>query len=180
VDDYILIETGYLKGMRSVTVTRNIDARTWGGEADATFALTARWQLTGTLAYTRGENLTDDLPLAQMPPLELRTGLNYTDQRWSAGMLWRTVAEQDRYALRQGNVVGQDLGPTGGFGVLSLNAGWRPAAGVLVSAGVDNLFDKTYAEHLSRGGAAVSGFEQTTRVNEPGRTLWLKVGASFD
>jgi iron complex outermembrane receptor protein len=180
VDDYILIQTGYLKGMRSTTVTRNVDARTWGGEADATYAVTARWKFTGTLAYTHGENRTDGLPLAQMPPLELRTGLDYTGPRWSAGMLWRAVSEQDRYALRQGNIVGQDLGRTGGFGVLSLNAGWKPAAGVLVSAGIDNLFDKAYAEHLSRGGAEVSGYEQTTRVNEPGRTLWLKLGASFE
>jgi iron complex outermembrane receptor protein len=180
VDDYILIQTGYMKGTRSVTVTRNIDARTWGGEADATYALTSRWRFTGTLAYTHGENRTDDLPLAQMPPFELRTGVDYTGTRWSAGALWRSVAEQDRYALRQGNIVGQDLGRTGGFGVLSLNAGWKPAAGVLVSAGIDNLFDKVYAEHLSRGGAAVSGFEQTTRVNEPGRTLWLKASARFD
>lgn len=180
VDDYILIETGYLKAPRRVTVTRNVDARTWGGEADATIGLAPRWSATGSLAYTRGENRTDDRPLAQMPPLELRTGLNYTGARWSAGALWRVVTEQDRYALNQGNIVGQDLGRTGGFGVLSLNAGWRPAAGVLVTAGVDNLFDKLYAEHLSRGGAMVAGFEQTTRVNEPGRTLWLKVGASLD
>jgi len=180
VDDYILIQSGYLKGMRSVTVTRNVDARTWGGEADATYALTPRWQVVGTLAWTRGENDTDDLPLAQMPPLELRTSLNYTGARWSAGLLWRAVAEQDRYVLRQGNIVGQDLGPTGGFGVLSLNAAWQPAEDVLVSAGVDNLFDKAYAEHLSRGGAMVAGYEQTVRVNEPGRTLWLKVGASFE
>jgi len=180
VDDYILIQTGYMKGMRSTTVTRNIDARTWGGEADASYALTARWQLTGTLAYTRGENRSDGLPLAQMPPLEMRTGLDYTGERWSVGTLWRVVAEQDRYVVRQGNVVGQDLGRTGGFGVLSLNAGWTPTQGVLVSAGIDNLFDKEYADHLSRGGAAVTGYEQTTRVNEPGRTLWLKVGANFE
>jgi len=180
VDDYILIQTGYVKGMRSVTVTRNVDARSWGGEADASFALAPRWQLTGALSYARGENRTDDRPLAQMPPLEFRTGLDYTGERWAAGALWRLVAAQDRYAVGQGNVVGQDLGRTGGFGILSLNAGWRPTEAVLLSAGVDNLFDTTYAEHLSRGGAAVSGYEQTTRVNEPGRTLWLKVGASFD
>ena len=180
VDDYILIETGYMKGMRSVTVTRNIDAYTWGGEADAAYALTPGWQLTGTLAYTRGENQTDDQHLAQMPPLELRAGLDYTGKLWSAGTLWRVVAAQNRYALNQGNIVGQDLGSTDGFGVLSLNAGWRPAEAVLVSAGIDNLFDKTYAEHLSRGGAALAGYEQTTRVNEPGRTLWLKVGGSFN
>lgn len=180
VDDYILIESGYVKGMRTATVTRNVDARTWGGEVDATWALAAHWNATGTLAYTRGSNLSDDLPLAQIPPLELRTGFNYVDARWSAGMLWRVVDEQDRYALRQGNIVGQDLGRTGGFGVLSLNGSWRPAPGVRVSAGVDNLLDKVYAEHLSRGGAMVAGFEQTTRVNEPGRTVWVKIGANFD
>lgn len=180
VDDYILIESGYVKGMRTATVTRNVDARTWGGEIDATYALAAQWSLAGSLAYTRGENTTEDRPLAQMPPLELRTGLNYVGTRWSAGMLWRLVDEQDRYALRQGSIVGEDLGRTGGFGVLSLNGSWRPSPGVLVSAGVDNLFDKAYAEHLSRGGAMLAGYEQTTRVNEPGRTLWLKVGATFD
>lgn len=180
VDDYILIESAYPKGMRRVTVTRNVDARTWGGEVDAAYALATHWQITGTLAYTRGTNRTDDRPLAQMPPLELRTGLAYEGDSWSAGALWRVVAEQDRYASNQGNIVGQDLGRTGGFGVLSLNAGWRASQTVLVTAGVDNLFDKVYAEHLSRGGALVAGFEQTTRVNEPGRTLWLKVGASFD
>jgi outer membrane receptor for ferrienterochelin and colicin len=167
-------------GMRTVTVTRNVDAYTWGGEADATYALGEHWQLLGTLAYTRGGNRSDDLPLAQMPPLEVRTGLNYEDPRWSAGLLWRVVQEQDRYAVNQGNIVGQDLGRTAGFGVLSLNAAWRPTGDVLLSAGIDNLFDKAYAEHLSRGGAMVTGSGQTTRVNEPGRTLWLKVGASFD
>jgi iron complex outermembrane receptor protein len=115
-----------------------------------------------------------------MPPLELRTALDYERSRWSAGLLWRLVSEQDRYAVNQGNVVGQDLGRTGGFGVLSVNAGWRPAPGVLLTAGVDNLFDKLYAEHLSRGGAAVAGFVQTGRVNEPGRTVWLKLNARLD
>jgi len=180
VDDYILVQTAYPKGMRSTTVTRNVDARTWGGEADATWALAERWRATGTLAHTQGRNRSDDRPLAQMPPLEVRTGLNYEDPRWSAGLLWRLVAAQDRYAVNQGNIVGQDLGPTGGFGVLSLNGAWRPSSSLLVSAGIDNLLDKLYAEHLSRGGAMVSGFEQTTRVNEPGRTLWLKVAGRFD
>jgi iron complex outermembrane receptor protein len=39
---------------------------------------------------------------------------------------------------------------------------------------VDNLFDKAYAEHLSRAGAMVAGFPPpTTRVNEPGRNWWI-------
>jgi iron complex outermembrane receptor protein len=175
VDDYILIQSDYYKGPRRTTVTRNVDASTWGGEADLAWRWSAAWRVTLALAMAYGRNETDELPLAQMPPLELRTGLEWTHRGWSAGALFRYVAEQDRYVVGQGNVVGQDIGPTAGFPVLSLNAGWRSSGGVQVTAGIDNALDRTYAEHLSRAGAAVAGFEQTTRVNEPGRTAWLKV-----
>ena len=70
------------------------------------------------------------------------------------------VAAQKRFALNQGNIVGQDLGRTGSFAVVSLNGAWRPTPRVLVSAGVDNLCDRNYAEHLSRGGSMISGFVQ--------------------
>jgi iron complex outermembrane receptor protein len=64
--------------------------------------------------------------------------------------------------------------------VPSLNATWRTHSSIILTPGIDNLFDKLYAEHLSRGGAMFSGFEQTTRVNEPGRTPWLTVAGRFD
>jgi iron complex outermembrane receptor protein len=180
VRDFILIESNYPKGTRRVTITRNVDARTWGGEADMAYAVSPSLRMTGTVAYSRGENRTDGLPLAQMPPLESRLGLDWTRGAWSAGALLRLVDEQDRYALNQGNVVGQDLGPTPGFTIVSINAGWRsPDRQVTATAGVDNLLDRAYAEHLSRSGAMVPGYLQTTRVNEPGRTLWLKVAAGF-
>jgi iron complex outermembrane receptor protein len=179
VDDYILIETNYVKGMRSTSITRNVDAQTFGTEADAAYALTPSLKLTGTVAYTYGKNLTDDRPLAQMPPLELRAGAEYGRGAWHGGLLARFVTAQKRVALDQGNVVGQDIGATGSFLVLSANAAWQPRKGLLVSAGIDNLFDRQYAEHLSRGGAMLSGYTQTTRVNEPGRTAWLKLSADL-
>ncbi len=40
--------------------------------------------------------------------------------------------------------------------------------------------NRTYAEHISQGGAMVPGFIQTVRINEPGRTAWLKLNARFD
>ncbi|HRH18105.1 MAG TPA: TonB-dependent receptor, partial [Aquabacterium sp.] len=125
-------------------------------------------------AWVRGSNRTDDLALAQLPPLEARLALDWEGGRWSAGGLLRLVSAQKHYALDQGNIVGQDVGPTGGFGVMSLHGGYRWREGVQLTAGIDNLFDKTYAESVSRAGAMVSGYEQTTRVNEPGRTLWVK------
>ncbi|MFH1498317.1 MAG: TonB-dependent copper receptor [Verrucomicrobiota bacterium] len=180
VDDYILIQSGVAKGMRTATIARNIDATTLGGEAAFGIDLGSGWNIDTSLAYVRGDNETDDLPLAQQPPLEGRVTLGYTTKTWSLGALTRLVAEQNRFAINQGNIVGQDLGPSDGFVVCSLNATWRPRENLLLSAGADNLFDTTYAEHISRGGANVAGFPAPTlRVNEPGRVLWLRLDLSL-
>jgi iron complex outermembrane receptor protein len=126
---------------------------------------------------TRGRlaRSADDLSLAQLPPLETRIGLQYSVDRWSLGGLARVVAAQRRFALNQGNIVGQDLGPTDAFSVFSLNGSARVHRLASVSVGVDNLFNKAYAEFVSRSGAEVTGFPTTTRVNEPGRTIWIKL-----
>ena len=103
----------------------------------------------------------------------------YDDGVWSAGALWRLVAPQKRYALNSGNVVGQDFGPSAGFGVFSLNAGYAISKQVKLSLGVDNLFDKAYAEHLNLAGDAGFGFPGHSRVNEPGRSVWARVSVKY-
>ena len=183
IDDYILIQSGVVKTgpNRTVTVVRNVDATTWGGEASVGYRFARAWRFDGSLAYVRGDNDSDGTPLAQLPPLDTRFGLTYEGQGWSLGGLLRLVAEQNRYDPNKGNIVGQDLGRTPGFGVFSINGGWRPKKGVLLSAGIDNLFNKNYAEHISRSGATmISGFEQTARVNEPGRNFWLRAQIALD
>ena len=179
VDDYVLIQTAYAKpamgGMtRTTTVARNIKATTYGAEAGVNHAFNATWKGLASLAWVRGQNDTDDRPLGQMPPLEARFGLDWTQGRWTAGSLLRVVAAQNRYALNQGNIVGQDLGPTSGYSVFSVNGSYRWSDSARVSFGIDNLFDRTYAEAVSRGGAMVAGYDRILRVNEPGRTVWVK------
>lgn len=185
IDDYLLIQNGVSKpagmlGSRSTSVTRNVDARSWGLEADGRYALTNHWHLSGTLAAVHGVNDTDATPLAQMPPLELRLAAQYQRDSWSLGALWRWVAEQDRVDPGKGNIAGQDIGPSDSFAVFSVNGQWQASAALTLTAGVDNLLDESYAEHISRAGADITGFQQTTRVNEPGRTLWLKAQFAFD
>ena len=78
-------------------------------------------------------------------------------------------------------MVGQDFADSAGFGVLSLNGAYRVSEQVKLSAGVDNLFDKDYAEHLNLAGNAGFGYpaNDPQAINEPGRTLWTKVDMSF-
>lgn len=178
IDDFILVDTQFPTKV-GTTVVRNIEAETWGVEAGVAWTA-GPWKVDTTLAYVRGDNNTDDVPLAQLPPLELRLGAEYTTGVWSIGGLVRAVAKQDRVDVGAGNIVGQDIGETDGFTILSLNGSWKPKKGVVVAAGVDNVLDETYAEHISRSGFAVPGYEQTTRVNEPGRTFWIKASIDLD
>ena len=184
VKDFILIQSNLSKasgmGTRLATVSRNVDATTWGGEVGVGTKVAGFLKVDASLAYTRGENDTDAKALAQIPPLEARLGLGYEAEAWSTGLLVRGVQRQDRFAVDQGNIVGQDLGATGGFAIVSLNAGWKPAKGWLITTGVDNLFSRTYAEHISRSTSMIPGYlAQSVRVNEPGRTIWLKAALSF-
>ncbi|MBP1771433.1 MAG: TonB-dependent copper receptor [Holophagaceae bacterium] len=184
VSDFILIQSNVTKptmsGSRLATVSRNIDATTWGGEVAVQAKVMGALRADGSLVYVRGENDTDGRALAQMPPLEARLDLTWDAHAWSAGLLARGVARQDRIAVNQGNIVGQDLGPSAGFGTLSLHAGWRPADGWLLTCGVDNLFDRAYAEHISRNASLVPGYAvQSLRVREPGRNAWLKASFRF-
>jgi iron complex outermembrane receptor protein len=182
VKDYLLVRWD---NGGNPAVTRNVDATVYGGEADLAYQFTQTWKGYGALAYVHGTNDTDGKPLAQQPPLELRMGVNYDNRTWSFGALARMVASQDRYDVGSGNIVtnGKDLGRTGGFTVFSVNAGYRPSKSTLLTAGIDNLFDKAYAEHLSKSGATIPGylaFSPNTRINEPGRTLWLKAQIALD
>lgn len=183
ISDFILVQSNVKRGTgmmtRTATIVRNIDATTWGGEGGLSYAFSKSLNLDTSIAYVHGQNDTEDRPLAQIPPLQGRIGLNWSNDVWSVGSLLRLVAAQDRFAISEGTIVGQDIGKTSGFTVFSINGGWKPIKGLLIAAGVDNLFDKVYAEHISRAGADITGFEQTTRVNEPGRNLWAKATYNF-
>ena len=176
VNDFILVDT-----RPGAAAARNIKARRYGGEAEVRWRLAPAWQLGSSLAYTHGTNRTDHRPLGQTPPLELKASLNWDNGTYSAGLLWRVAAKQKRYAIGQGNIIGQDLGPTGGFGVLSVNGGWRINRHAVLQFGVDNIFDKTYAEAISREGSHIDpalGL-RTMRVNEPGRQFWVRLQGQF-
>lgn len=171
IKDFILI-TG-------TSSASNIDATLFGGEADAAYHLADHWTATATLAYVRGTNETGSKPLAQVPPLEATIGLKYTRDKLEAGLLWRGVQAQTRYDIGSGSEVGLDIGRSSGFGILSVNAAYRPNRNMVIAAGVDNLFDKNYAEFVSRAGFAVDGIPATIRLNEPGRTVWVKTSYNF-
>jgi len=180
INDYILFS--YMGGgmMGMMSAAGNVDADIRGGEAGVEWRVGGNWKLGGTLAYAWGENRDAGTALPQMPPLEARVSAGFDNARWSFGVLARGVSAQNRVAINQGNVVGRDLGPSAGFGTLSLNGGYRFNDRVQLTAGVDNVFDRTYSEHLNLSGSADFGYPaDPVRINEPGRNAWVKLNFSL-
>jgi iron complex outermembrane receptor protein len=178
ISDFILVD--YSNAMKPNGFSRNIEASSYGAEAGLGYAINSNWKSETSIAAVRGSNETDHTSLPQLPPLEVRLGLNYAQSDWTAGGLVRWVDNQNHFATNMGNIIGKDLGPAEGFSVFSVNAGWKPAKTTLISAGVDNVFDETYAEFVSRAGSNITGYVPTTRINEPGRTLWVKVQVNIE
>lgn len=175
IDDYILIDQNY------IIQTRSVDAEIFGMEVGVNYQLNEFWSLTNNINFSRGNNLTDDNPLGQISPLENKLSVQYVNNNLSMGALWRLVAKQDRVAVGQGSITGQDLGETAGFGVLSINSAYQ-YKWAQFSTGIDNVFNKDYAEHISSSGAGNEALpinERTQRVNEPGRIFWLRVAIDY-
>lgn len=178
IQDYILFK--YSKGMMGAsTQAYNADATIRGGELGVEFRPVSDWKLGATLAYAWGE-LDDEGALPQTPPLEARLSAAYDNKRWSVGALLRSAASQDRVNPGYGNVVGQDLGDSSGFTVFSVNGGYRFTERLQLAAGVDNVFDRAYSEHLNLAGNSAFGYPaDPVRINEPGRSAWLKLNYKF-
>ena len=159
----------------------NVDARLYGFEAEVTRTVSPLWTLGASLAYTRGDDRTNNAPLPQIAPLEANLTAKYSHKKAEANAVWRLVSKQNRYHKGYGSVTGTDYRPTGGFGILSLSLAYRPDENLTFSLGVDNLFNKTYAEFVNYREEAIPalGISAGGHITEPGRTLWFKSNYKF-
>jgi outer membrane receptor protein involved in Fe transport len=136
-----------------------------GGELFAELDLTRRTTAFATLSYVRGTDLSrdesgqplpltiftpfvvpDTEPLPVINPLESRLGFRLHEAadrpRWGIELAARVVDRQTRVArtLREQE--------TPGFTVWDVRSVWHPSEQLSVVAGIENLTDKFYREHL--------------------------------
>ena len=186
INDYILIEKDnpLLNDLAAESTARNVDAVRYGFELGAEYALAGNWKSSASLAYTWGRNQTESRPLGQIPPLEGRLRAGYDSEVFALMGTLRAATRQNRVAFGQGNVNGVDIGPTPGFAVFGIDGHWQFSRQLRVSFGVDNLFDRLYAEHLTKAVQTPEFYQalgvnpnsgSSTRINEPGRAAWVRL-----
>ena len=121
----------------------NVEAELYGLDADFGYRVDAHWRVDGTLSVVRGERRDIDDHLYRVAPPNLRVGVSYDASVWSATLETLAAAEQDRVSLSNGEQA------TPGQVLLNAYARWDIRQGVSLSAGIENILDQAWRDHLA-------------------------------
>ena len=139
-----------------------------GFELSANAALFNDFVIKGHAAYVRGINITTEGNLPLIPPFNASLGARYH-------IMGSFVAEwTTRYSAAQNLVAAGETQTDSYFiseaSLYSLPKQFGPATFQLF-AGVDNLFNKSYVNHLATNRGII--------IVEPGRNVFLKIKMNF-
>jgi iron complex outermembrane recepter protein len=117
-------------------------------------------------AYTQGKNNDTDEYLPEIPPFEGRAALSYSflNGKIVPELSVRAVAEQTNISESFGE------SQTPGYILADVAARFSPLQFIGISAGVNNIFDKAYYEHLNRRNR-----DDGSPLYEPGRVFYINV-----
>lgn len=120
-----------------------------------------------SLAYIYAQDLDRSQPLPEIAPFDVRVGLagRFDNNRFQPRMIARYVASQDRISTEYGETSTPD------FFLLDAEIDYSLSNKINLSAGVSNLFDVTYYEHLNRSTANTD----MLFLNDPGRNYSLAI-----
>jgi iron complex outermembrane receptor protein len=162
---------------------RNVDATLTGGELAGVIKAFQSLSFPVAIAWVRGEY--DGLPLPEIPPLEGKLAARFSFAAERSGwveLAARMVARQDRvdpdFAVPVPPGFRENVTP--GYAVLRLRAGIRLFGQLQLEAGVENLTDKLYHDHLSREVLMASGdLTPGSELIQPGRSFYTRARMSF-
>ena len=174
IDDYITIEaTGLTKLLplspKTVFQYVNGEATFRGVDASVTAAVTEGLTFDAGITYLRGQDTELAEPALGVAPFRTSFGLRYEEPlgRFYVEGSVNLVAEQKRNALTRGET------ETTGYETGDVRAGYGLPNGVTIRAGVLNIWDENYVDHLN----AKNPFNGI-QIAEPGRVLFVDVAWS--
>ena len=156
-----------LRGAFPLFQYRGVDASLWGGKCSFLAQLGAV-DLTTQLAYVRGRNRTDELPLVYLPPVNWRTTLAVPAGEWRIAATALVVARQNDLEPQQ-----DFLPPPPGYGLFDLQLlrtiHWGTRSLVMM-AEAENVFNTSYRDYLDR---------QRYFADAPGRSLNIRLSYAW-
>ena len=152
----------------------NVDAKLYGFDMDWAWHLDQHWSLSGVVNYVRGKRRDIDDELYRIAPANATFRLNYAASNWS------TTLENVLFSAQNQVSDTNREQETAGYGIVNINGTWQVTPQLQLAAGVDNLFDKEYFDHL--GGynrAANPDIDRGSRLPGYGTNLFARVLYTF-
>ncbi len=144
-------------GARFLAATNTPLATLKGFELYGDYQASEQLTFFATMNYVEGTDQTISQPLPGMYPLESRLGLRVVDgnggNTWGWEWGWRLVDAQNRIGVLRANDFNLPIYEavetrTGGFATSYLKSYYNYSQNLHFIAGIDNLFDRNYVEHL--------------------------------
>jgi iron complex outermembrane receptor protein len=124
-------------------------------------------------SYTFAEYTDSGDPVAEIAPFETTMRLSgILFNRVSPMLNVRKVFPQGRFDAAFGEE------RTSGFWLVDVEAGYSILSGLRLNAGVRNLFDEAYMEHLNRNFTPEFNTERN-KLMEPGRRVFVEISYRF-
>ncbi|MCM2678149.1 TonB-dependent receptor [Echinimonas agarilytica] len=147
----------------------NVDAELYGFDIEAVWHIARQWTLEGTASYVRGKRRDMNDDLYRIAPPSLRTRLSYDIHNLNFGGAWNLVAKKEEVAAVNAEQ------KTSGYGTIDLDMSYGFDRW-LFSAGVENLFDKGYQDHLAGyNRVMMSDLPIGSRIEGIGRNVWANI-----
>lgn len=160
----------YSKMSPGVRQMKNVEkAFKTGIESTFNWQFAPKYKTELAMAYTYAEDLTTKNPLQEIAPLDFRWSLSADFNPVKATVKYRYVSEQNRIDVEFGEL------KTPSFNLFDLDLTYDVFKNAVVMGSITNLFDRAYAEHLSR---AISS-NQNKRIFAPGRSYNLAFSYKF-
>lgn len=141
---------------------QNLDhVKTYGAEASAAYKFLPGWQVSGSIAWMRGEQ-QDGKPLDSAYPLNGVLGLDYTQEKWGVGT-------KLRWSKKHSRVSSDSVFQAPGYGVWDVGAWYKPFKNLEIGANIYNVGNKKYWQH-----ADVAGMSRTSVMD-----LYTETGRNF-
>jgi outer membrane receptor protein involved in Fe transport len=143
------VENAYIKGI----------------ESELHFQFSKRFDITGSAAYSFGQNLTKKEPLRRIPPFNGRVFSTWRNKQFYAAIEWLFAAKQDRLAQGDKEDNRIPMGGTPGWNLVNMYASYEFSL-IRINLGFQNLFNKDYRMH----GSGINGY---------GRSAWVQLTLNF-
>ncbi len=140
-----------------------------GFEINAEYRFISGLSSEFSAAYTYGEDLVGKTPLPEITPLDIRIKINAEFNPVKMSVKMRSINAQNR--------INPDFGElkTKSATLFDFSGNYQITPNISTEFRIENIFDKAYAEHLSR----TLSSDQSQRILAPGRNFVINFSFSF-